>query len=97
MCCPCWSDYDGGDCCECTCVSSVEYTCGENGGYACIDPSAPCVDNDDVTELPSFEISCITQYIADGDCDAENNFEECGKSCTWWIKALFRANELDSR
>eukprot|EP00904_Undaria_pinnatifida_P003009 jgi/Undpi1/12709/HiC_scaffold_6.g02377.m1 len=46
--------YDGGDCCECTCVSSTEFTCGDpnNGGFACVDPSAWCVDDDDVTAIP---------------------------------------------
>ena len=34
--------YDGGDCCECTCEGACEF-------FACIDPSAPCVDDDDVT------------------------------------------------
>lgn len=36
-------DYDGGDCCECTCVDTVEYTCED---FHCVDPSAPCVDDD---------------------------------------------------
>ncbi|CAN0423630.1 unnamed protein product, partial [Scytosiphon promiscuus] len=48
--------YDGGDCCECTCVPYVysddfsDYTyssCSNN--FACIDPEAPCVDDDDIT------------------------------------------------
>lgn len=41
-------DYDGGDCCACTCEDTPTQTCGE-GGFACIDPSAPCVDDDDIT------------------------------------------------
>ncbi|CAN0432107.1 unnamed protein product, partial [Scytosiphon promiscuus] len=46
--------YDGGDCCECTCVSTEEFTCGDEefGGFACLDPSAPCVDDDDFTPVP---------------------------------------------
>ncbi|CAM9920669.1 unnamed protein product, partial [Ectocarpus sp. 6 AP-2014] len=41
--------YDGGDCCECTCqVTSSGW--GSNPDYfACIDPEAPCVDDDDIT------------------------------------------------
>ena len=35
--------YDGGDCCECTCVSTVEAACGDND-YNCIDPSYPCIE-----------------------------------------------------
>lgn len=32
--------YDGGDCCESTCVSSDKYSCGLEGPYDCVDPSA---------------------------------------------------------
>lgn len=38
------SGYDGGDCCECDCVSTEEYTCGNGGDYDCIDPSSACVN-----------------------------------------------------
>eukprot|EP00904_Undaria_pinnatifida_P003008 jgi/Undpi1/12708/HiC_scaffold_6.g02376.m1 len=69
--------YDGGDCCECTCVTS-SYTCGENGGYACLDPDAACVDDDDITTLPSSEEACIEGFLSDGDCDLTNNIDECG-------------------
>ena len=43
--CPTESDFDGGDCCECTCVGTVDFTCGGNGGFDCIDPGAPCQGN----------------------------------------------------
>lgn len=33
-------DYDGGDCCPCTCVDAEFVTCGEDG-YDCQDPSVP--------------------------------------------------------
>lgn len=38
--------YDGGDCCECTCISTAQYTCGNDlhGGYTCVDPNAACFD-----------------------------------------------------
>lgn len=74
-----FSGYDGGDCCECTCVSTDDYTCGDNGGFSCLDPSAPCVNDDDVTSLPSSERFCINEFIGDGDCDEGNNYSECGK------------------
>ena len=84
------SDYDGGDCCECTCVSTVDYTCGthHHGGYACLDPSAPCVDDDDITTLPDYEYTsasqststCFEAVLGDGDCDPINNNEDCGTS-----------------
>ena len=35
--------YDGGDCCECDCVSTSEHTCGEDEGYDCVDPSSRCI------------------------------------------------------
>jgi hypothetical protein len=31
--------YDGGDCCETTCVSNGEIECGVNAPYVCVDPS----------------------------------------------------------
>lgn len=36
-------DYDGGDCCPCTCESDDDYSCGMYGSeFNCLDPSAPC-------------------------------------------------------
>ena len=49
---PCCLDYDGGDCCQCTCdptKSDNDDACGRWAGFACIDPMAPCVDDDSVT------------------------------------------------
>ncbi|CBN79795.1 conserved unknown protein [Ectocarpus siliculosus] len=69
--------YDGGDCCECTCVVSTlwstESSCTE---FACIDPRAPCADDDDIT-ADAVE-SCIIDYLGDGICDTSNNIETCG-------------------
>lgn len=45
--------YDSGDCCVCTCVDSPNFQCGEST-FLCIDPNAPCVDDDDVT-VEEFE------------------------------------------
>lgn len=80
--------YDGGDCCECTCVTTEYYICGRNGGYSCIDPSAYCVDDDDVTIYPDDEyysgpksftsFGCAHDVMSDGDCDEINNNELCG-------------------
>ncbi|CAM9376319.1 unnamed protein product, partial [Ectocarpus sp. 12 AP-2014] len=66
--------YDGGDCCECTCVVdwSAEFGCTE---FACIDPTAPCVDDDDVT-ADALE-NCMIEYLGDGYCDTYNNIEIC--------------------
>lgn len=46
--------YDGGDCCECTCVLpenswNDDNACSDNSGFACIDPEAKCVNDDDIT------------------------------------------------
>ncbi|CAM9907104.1 unnamed protein product [Pylaiella littoralis] len=68
--------YDGGDCCSCTCVDTEDYTCGMND-FACIDPEAACVDDDDIT-AEMFE-NCGRLYsIGDGYCDQDNNKAECG-------------------
>ena len=88
------SDFDGGDCCECTCVSTVGYACGDvgHGGFACVDPNARCSEDDDFKAPPdskdqdqegsfSFFFPCLEDFIGDGDCDAANNNEECGGLC----------------
>lgn len=83
--CPNASAYDGGDCCECTCENTLSYTCGDSV-YACIDPSATCVDDDDVETFtyinPGYttEFSCNTGWLSDGLCDLINNIEDCGTS-----------------
>ena len=44
--------YDGGDCCSCTCqVDEDGYGCSGYEVFECIDPSATCVDDDDVTVI----------------------------------------------
>lgn len=79
-------DYDGGDCCECTCVSTTSFTCGEGRRYRCIDPIASCVDGDgsDSTSGEDVDSStvepCSADILGDGLCDPVNNIEECGKS-----------------
>ncbi|CAM9449894.1 unnamed protein product, partial [Ectocarpus sp. 12 AP-2014] len=72
--------YDGGDCCECTCVNPQadnDFYCSKTGsGFACIDPDAPCVDDDDIT-VDMVE-NCNVRALGDGYCDQENNNEICG-------------------
>ena len=79
------SEYDGGDCCSCTCENTGVFECGDesHGGFACIDPGADCVDDDDIISNPgdySFTTtgSCIPAFISDGDCDPTNNNKDCG-------------------
>lgn len=54
---------------------SAEFGCTE---FACIDPTAPCVDDDDVT-ADALE-NCMIEYLGDGYCDTSNNIEICGAS-----------------
>ena len=81
---PLGSGYDGGDCCECTCVSTSEHTCGDEefGGFECLDPKAQCSDDADhvVPDHHDDSSPCLDHFIGDGDCDSANNNEECGKS-----------------
>ncbi|CAM9420387.1 unnamed protein product, partial [Laminaria digitata] len=69
------SGYDGGDCCECTCVSTTNHECGASvhGGFACLDAGALCVDDDEVTTLPgpSSDSECVSEAIGDGNCDED--------------------------
>ncbi|CAM9310619.1 unnamed protein product, partial [Ectocarpus fasciculatus] len=69
-------EYDGGDCCLCTCQDNT-YDCGISG-FACIDPDAPCVNDDDYTVDIAETCGGYIIYLADGDCDEANNNEECG-------------------
>lgn len=91
---PC-TGYDGGDCCECTCISTDDHVCGESSDFACVDPSASCVSDD--VDLTSTEedgdasltsdytgtLSCFNGYFSDGYCDLGNNNEDCGAFARW--------------
>ncbi|CAN0158392.1 unnamed protein product, partial [Ectocarpus sp. 6 AP-2014] len=67
--------YDGGDCCECTCEGDDDdYKCMQ---FSCIDPNAPCVDDDDIT-VDMFDNCGYVSGIGDGWCDSNNNKEACG-------------------
>lgn len=70
-------DYDEGDCCKCTCSANATYDCGLNI-FACINPDAWCVDDDDVT---AEKANCSPEFSGDAYCDLENNNEECGTCC----------------
>ena len=66
-------EYDGGDCCECTCVDGPIYTCGSNG-LRCEDPT--CLDPNLLAEFPDCGGNLLR--VDDGACNAYNNNEECG-------------------
>eukprot|EP00903_Cladosiphon_okamuranus_P016020 g14792.t1 len=66
-------DYDGGDCCACSCEPNPYYPCGF-GGFACEDPA--CFDSALVAEFPD----CTGGWLGlgDGYCDSERNSPSCG-------------------
>ena len=81
-----------------TCVDGDYFDCGVVG-FACVDPEASCVDDDDVTSVnptssyytytynTSTSSVCIGSYIGDGYCDYINNQPDCqydgGDCCSW--------------
>ncbi|CAN0087631.1 unnamed protein product, partial [Scytosiphon promiscuus] len=75
-------DWDGGDCCPCTCEDEGFYS-GCGSVYDCLDPSV----GTDCTPAPASTsvyndgyLDClgVISYIGDGYCDISNNNEECG-------------------
>ncbi|CAM9473131.1 unnamed protein product [Ectocarpus sp. 8 AP-2014] len=82
--------YDGGDCCECTCIDEA-YECGIVS-FSCIDPAAACVDDDDYVpwyymydyyyytddDASNPSASCLPTLAGDGLCDSTQNNAECG-------------------
>ena len=67
-------NFDGGDCCSCTCVETPRYSCGSNG-FNCLDPACPDED-------PSPYPNCTGNFnwLTDGWCDPieTNNNPACG-------------------
>lgn len=59
--------WDGGDCCENTCISA-ELDCGSRN-YFCLDP------NEERSPYASCEGIGVGTWIADGFCDEHNNNE----------------------
>lgn len=79
----CSLDYDGGDCCSCTC-NPENYLYGDDGctDFACVDPEAECVDDDDVTAV--LVESCGYFFgFQDGYCHPSNNNPGCGTPATF--------------
>ncbi|CAM9774589.1 unnamed protein product [Ectocarpus sp. 6 AP-2014] len=66
--------YDGGDCCECSCVDGPLSECGSFSIFDCRDPA--CFDPALVAEFPD----CTGDWfkIGDGACNPENNIASCG-------------------
>lgn len=53
------AEFDGGDCCECTCMDTAYHICGSSA-FDCIDPGSGCGDTDD--------------GVTSGDCMREHVF-----------------------
>ncbi|CAN0447017.1 unnamed protein product, partial [Laminaria digitata] len=66
--------YDGGDCCECTCVDGPLYPCGFKG-FNCEDPA--CLDPAIAAQYPECAEDKLLS-VGDGLCTSENNNEACG-------------------
>lgn len=49
---------------------------GCGNGFACIDPEASCVNDDDITL--DIVANCNSVQVGNGYCDQENNNAECG-------------------
>lgn len=77
-------DYDGGDCCECTCVDNA-HACGIVG-FDCDDPTVPynCSGSSSMTGYYSdvypncSDAGGHVPWVGDGFCDRQNNIGECG-------------------
>ncbi|CAM9780374.1 unnamed protein product [Ascophyllum nodosum] len=67
--------YDGGDCCECTVITSLE-NFDEDNTFFCLDPDSGCV-NPIVEKFPNCTDGDY-ENIGDGQCDLENNNALCG-------------------
>lgn len=78
--------FDGGDCCECTCVSREGGPCDRaEAGFSCRDPEAPidCHSAETQARILSPSITypkCAGDipHIKDGRCDEANNNADCG-------------------
>eukprot|EP00904_Undaria_pinnatifida_P004259 jgi/Undpi1/13834/HiC_scaffold_9.g03485.m1 len=67
-------DYDGGDCCMCTCTDDDSVTVCGSSGFNCRDPA--CFDPAVVAEFP--ECTGDWLMVGDGKCQAGNNNPSCG-------------------
>ena len=64
--------YDGGDCCECTCVDGTGYSCGYSG-FNCLDRNATACPGELMGQYADCEGDLA--FFGDGSCDHENNNE----------------------
>ena len=71
--------YDGGDCCECTCVDGPEYSCSGIYRFDCVDPDAPNALYDCEETLPVSAVPCASdlrgQWLVEITADAKEMAE----------------------
>lgn len=67
--------WDGGDCCESSCVDGPVHSCGTSE-YFCFNPEA--TDYDDSVCIVSYE-----SYLGDGYCDAADDEAYNSYGCDW--------------
>lgn len=75
-------EFDGGDCCACTCSDGPSHTCGQAGdGYDCKDPDVPsdCSTTPSPVAVPGYpECDGYAYSFQDGYCDSSLNNADCG-------------------
>jgi hypothetical protein len=64
-------EWDGGDCCEDTCLGTGRFQCG-NAGWQCRDPEART--HGEASILPRCDDAMA---VGDGRCDSESNNPQC--------------------
>ena len=66
-------DYDGGDCCPCTCKSGDYFACGVNG-FSCVDPNALGMEPYICVEPPTIPTICPArlqqEWVVENSYDA---------------------------
>lgn len=81
--------WDGGDCCEETCIDTSIYGCGSNG-YYCLDPDQT------TTSIPECADDGSGNVIGNGLCDIENN-NEVSRSATEVTRTARETTSAETR
>lgn len=92
-------EYDGGDCCACTCEDGPLYACGEDA-FDCLDPACDVMSGASASDLYPFCTGDVST-IGDGGCNTANNDPSCGYdggdccACTCVDGPVFVCSSLD--
>lgn len=69
-------DWDGGDCCQCTCVDTEDHICEES---ECLNPDAPTDCETKISpEIDNSGCEDPQSIVSDGRCNAGTNTAVCG-------------------